>query len=633
MTRNNNKKRNLNKKLLENNKSISQVKREYWNILNFPTINLDIIKKWDVQKLIYHLKVMFSVEGYCRKDLFNKESEYKFRLKQIDGKTFLKMTRNDFFKMGISGLLILHLEAEILRLHGYYKNENYYEPEELLLKFNSFELRNNNIPKENFFNKKDLFQQLITRKLLKVPSIYELKRFLLTPLPMRVFVPSFCLLNNQENSNIYSYVIPQEQCFREFGNIIPSSPISLPFINALTYPYNSNSPCQENNLICYNLIIDALIQGTLSCLQSQKSQWIYMARNFIQSKEDLLRPDWMCWINDHLIIHGIELPENVELNVGIQNIIDKTHWKDIYYSNLPFKFVYISKGPILRWYVFDPLRYKIILISQDFDLDRILDRLRMIRTVINIYNVLDSIRRNWVQFKINKSTHPLYLTINRDGGTTIEFMGNLVKKSLSTQKMKENFNYDTIRKIYLETSHIKNLIHCVDLEGNLSYPILTKDGSCKIFLHPVGYYYYPKNELEVKSMIKTILQVLKEMHQVNWTHRDIYWGNILRQDNGDWLIIDLELGGPVNEILQFSLWNRWPEQAVIGKPYLACYDIYQVGTLMDELKGTDQYFNNYSKSFIQFKNLLLESAKDNNFTAEMALRHEWLSEVITCSHD
>ncbi|RGB21488.1 hypothetical protein C1646_748752, partial [Rhizophagus diaphanus] len=152
MTRNNNKKRNLNKKKVENNKSISRVKHEYWNILNFPTIDLDIIKKWDVQKLIYHLKVMFSVEGYCRKDLFNKESEYKFRLKQIDGKTFLKMTRIDFFKMGISGLLILHLEAEILRLHGYYNNENYYEPEELLLKFNDLEqkpylLRNNNISK------------------------------------------------------------------------------------------------------------------------------------------------------------------------------------------------------------------------------------------------------------------------------------------------------------------------------------------------------------------------------------------------------------------------------------------------------------------------------------------------------
>ncbi|PKK67590.1 hypothetical protein RhiirC2_751529, partial [Rhizophagus irregularis] len=49
---------------------------------------------------------------------------------------------------------------------------------------------------------------------------------------------------------------------------------------------------------------------------------------------------------------------------------------------------------------------------------------------------------------------------------------------------------------------------------------------------------------------------------------------------------------------------------------------------MDELKGTDQCFNNnYSNSFIQFKNLLLESAKDNDFTAEMALRHEWLSEM------
>ncbi|RIA90715.1 hypothetical protein C1645_848854 [Glomus cerebriforme] len=631
MTRNSNKKKNLKKKFQYNNSiSISRVKREYWNPLDFPTINLDIVKKWNVQQLVYHLQVMFSIEGYCRIDLFNKESEYKFKLQQIDGETFLNMTRNDLFKMGISGLLILHLEAEILRLHGCYKNEDYYEPEDLSLKLNNFEqtsfylLNKNNLFKENIFSKKDLFQQLITRKLVKVPSVYELRRFLSTPLPMRVLVPSFCLLNHQKNSKIFSYITSQEQCLGEFGNITSSSPISLPFISALTYPHNSNSFCQENNLINYNLIIDALIQGTLSCLQSQKSQWIYMARNFIQSKEDLLRPDWMCWINEHLIIHGVELPENVEWKIGIQRIIDKTHWKDIYYSNLPFKFVYISKGPILRWYVFDPLKYKVTSVSQDFDMDRILDRLRMIRTVFNIYSVLESIKRNWSKFQITKSTHPLYLSINRDGGTSIEFMGDFVKKSLSTQKMKENFNYETIKRIYLETSHIKNLVHCVDLEGNLSSPILTKDGTCKIFLHPVGYYYYPRNENEVKSMIKTILQVLKDMHQVNWTHRDIYWGNILRQDNGEWLMIDLELGGPVNEILQFSLWNRWPEQAIIGKPYLASYDIYQVGKLMDELNNTSQCFN-YSNNFIHFKNLLLEAAK-NNLTADMALNHEWLKE-------
>ncbi len=396
----------------------------------------------------------------------------------------------------------------------------------------------------------------------------------------------------------------------------------MPFINALAYPYNSNSVCQESNLINYIYIIDILIQGTLNCLQSERSQWIYMARNFIQSKEDLLRPDWMCWVNQHLLIHGEELPENVEWKVGIQRVFDKTHWKDIYYSKLPFKFIYISKGSNLRWYVFDPSRYKIIPVSQEFDMDRILDRLKIIRTVINIYSVLDSMKRNWAQYKISKPTYPLYLSINRMGSTTIEFMGNFVKKSLSTQKLGENFNYDTLKKIYLETSHIKNLVHCVDLEGNLSYPILTKDGLCKIFLHPVGYYHYPRNEREIKSAIKTILQVLRDMHQVNWTHRDIYWGNILRQYNGEWLVIDLELSGPVNEILQITLWNRWPEQAVNGKPYLACYDIYQVGRLIDELRDSTRCFN-YSDQFIHFKNFLLEAAK-NNLTAEMALQHEWL---------
>jgi len=455
----------------------------------------------------------------------------------------------------------------------------------------------------------------------------DLRRFLSTPLPMRVLVPSLFLLNHQKDFKICSYITAQEQFVNEFGNF-PSS-ISLPFINALTYPYNYNSSslCQENNLINYNLIIDALIQGTLSCLQSDESPWIYMARNFIHSKDDLLRPDWMCWINEHLIIHGEELPENVGWKIGIQRILDKTHWKDIYYSKLPFKFAYISRGRCLRWYVFDPLRYEIVPISQDFDMDRTLDRLRIIRTVINIYSVLDSLRRNWTQYEISKPTHPLYLSIVRDSITSIEFTGKFVKKSLSIEKLKEKFDYEMIKRMYLETSHIKNLIHCVDIEGNFSSPILTNDGICKIILYPVGYYYYPNNEKEIKSVIKTILQVLKDMHKANWTHRDIYWGNVLRQENGEWLVIDLELGGPVNEILRFSLWNRWPEQAVVGEPYLASYDIYQVGKLIDEIfdlkDASTAKLIRHPDKFLQFKKLLLEAAT-SNFTAEMALQHEWL---------
>jgi len=89
-----------------------------WKPLDFPTINLDVVNKWDVQQLVKHLKIMFSVKGYCRQDLFNKELENEFKLRRINGQKFLKMTRNDFFKMEISGLLVLHLEAEILRLHG-----------------------------------------------------------------------------------------------------------------------------------------------------------------------------------------------------------------------------------------------------------------------------------------------------------------------------------------------------------------------------------------------------------------------------------------------------------------------------------------------------------------------------------
>ncbi|CAG8497199.1 2235_t:CDS:2 [Funneliformis caledonium] len=606
--------RNLNKNSLTKREFFS-----YWNPLSFPTVNVDTVKKWNTQQLAQHLQVMFNVDGYCHQNLFNKDLVRKFREQQIDGKTFLKMTRYDFYKMKISGLLVLHLEAEIIRLHGSYNDDEYCEPEALLnincLEEKKFCLLN----QVNSINNKNSFQQLISRKLDKVPSIYDLRRFLSTPLPMRVPVPS---CRHENDPRINSFIIPQNQCSDEGGNIISISSISLPFINALIYPRDFNSFCQESDLNSYIHMVDMLIQGTFNCLQMDRSQWLFMARNFIKSQEDLSRPSWMCWVNKHLLIHGEELPENIDWEVGLQRIFDKIHWKDIYYSQLPFKFIYISRGSKLRWYAFDPLRNKITKVTQDFDMDKTLDRLQIIRTVINIYSVLDSIKRNWSKYMIDKPTYPLYLSYNRDGNTTIEFMGNFVRKSLLTQRI-QRFDFENLRELYSGTSHIKNLVHCVDLEGKLAHPTLTRDGICLIFLHPVGHYHYPRSEVEIKSAIKTILQVLGDMHQANWTHRDIYWGNILRQDNGEWLVIDLELGGPINEILQITLWNRWPEEAVTGKPYLACYDIYQVGRLLEDLKDSSQWYY-YSDQFIHFKNFLLDAAK-KNFTAEMALQHEWLN--------
>ncbi|CAG8575853.1 1082_t:CDS:2, partial [Dentiscutata heterogama] len=238
------------------------------------------------------------------------------------------------------------------------------------------------------------------------------------------------------------------------------------------------------------------------------------------------------------------------------------------------------------------------------------------------------------------SLHPLYLSVQRNGETIIEFL-----------------RFETLCAMYNDTKHIKNLVHCVDINGNFDLPMREKDGACRILIQPVGYHYYPTDEKEWKSCLRTVLEVLHDMHKVGWTHRDIHWGNIMkhdsnctkkrdkdsnemkkqglyndvgqdnivsvakRNDNDDeWLIIDLEMGGRVNEVLDLTLWDRWPEKAEKGQIYKACYDVWQIERMLHEVG--DNEFKTFSKYFWKFRNLLRRAAIDEISAAE-ALRCEW----------
>ncbi|RHZ69503.1 hypothetical protein Glove_283g17 [Diversispora epigaea] len=630
------------RKFLQNSKKKDNNRSIKWKSQEFPTLDKEQVQSWTPEQLVAHLYSIFNLQRNCQNDPFIKDLLRKFETTQIDGNKFLEMDRNDFLRIvkecqNPKGYIIGLLEGEMFRLNGRYCEDVYCDPvvdKKKRISFTQFH-------PSRIINSDKSFHCLLVRNLDIIPPSHDLRRYLASPLTLRIPIPSMYLHENL-NPEIFCYLIAQEQCFNQSNCLMTAPTLSLPFLTALTFPCVNNS--QDIVLLNYTLIIDALIQGTFNSFQQfEKFQWLYIARTTItitscstESPEDSLRPDWMCWINKLLLVfQGIQLSEDTDWQIGIYQLMSKIHWRSMYYANLPYTFAYISKGSKLRFYLYRPNFHQtftpLIQISQEFDLDSIMDRLGIIKTTLNIYSIFKTIKRQWNHFTKmttfpSSTINPLYLSIQRNGEITIEYLGEFVRKTVSKNFMDLYFDYKVLCEIYQDTRFIKNLVHCVDNDFNYSIPIMKQDGGCKILIHPVGYNYYPRNENELKNCFKTILEVLRDMHNVGWTHRDIHWGNIMRQEDnnkaGEWLLIDLELGRRVNDILDITLWNRWPKEAEKGKIYKANYDVWQIWRIIQE-RGDD--IKGYSKKFWRFQEMIGRAVKDN-INAEVALKHEWFDE-------
>ena len=75
--------------------------------------------------------------------------------------------------------------------------------------------------------------------------------------------------------------------------------------------------------------------------------------------------------------------------------------------------------------------------------------------------------------------------------------------------------------MYKVTKNEKGLVHCIDV------PQL-KDDKYSVELAPLGYPCTPCSEAEVKSALHSVLVALRGMHEAGYVHRDVRWGNILR---------------------------------------------------------------------------------------------------------
>ena len=113
---------------------------------------------------------------------------------------------------------------------------------------------------------------------------------------------------------------------------------------------------------------------------------------------------------------------------------------------------------------------------------------------------------------------------------------NYVKKVIPKDwKYLNRMDFDTLYDLIL-TEKPRNII-------NLRNKPTESRWSICLELTPVGFSPYVTTIQDVKLAIANILAGLDWLHQRGFVHRDIRWDNVIREANGQFRLIDLEMAG------------------------------------------------------------------------------------------
>ncbi|CAI2172503.1 9572_t:CDS:1 [Funneliformis geosporum] len=326
-----------------------------------------------------------------------------------------------------------------------------------------------------------------------------------------------------------------------------------------------------------------------------------------------LRTDFLVWLNGKILIFkGEDKRYYEEFALAENELTSKMKsWSILSYGRVPYIFAYAAAGNALKFYAINQDR-ELRSVSHLFDLSTQKDRLFTIVITVNIYRILLSFVDLIPDYSIK-----LYDELSHSHNTTISILDDCIVKTIGKYSTFMNDNFSVMKNFYKDTAHVANLIHARDLNGRPSYPTL-QGNRYRVILSPLGYCYEPQNESELKDVIKTVLKVINEIHSIGYVHRDIRWPNILRQPNGDWLVIDLEYGGKADEAPNFGPFIEWSPEATANDVYKTQYDIYQIGRLM----ASKLFFK--SEECVDLQEKLLATS-DQYFTGKEALSHKWFN--------
>ncbi|CAG8694214.1 13878_t:CDS:2 [Funneliformis mosseae] len=385
--------------------------------------------------------------------------------------------------------------------------------------------------------------------------------------------------------------------------IIRSPQVSIPelcrlFDGAITSPSPSGSVA--NRHITWDLLVKIPLE-VVSSLFHIKIICDRDKQDLSTATIRLKRPDLFGWLKSALVFKGEEKEALEDIAKAEHELLNKAKlWNPLYFGNLQYIFAYVAAGNFIR-----SLNIKVV--SQDFDLSLVVDRILTVVTSINITRCL----LHFIPQIPTNMPYPLYSVIKR-GTCEITFLEDRVTKKIRNFETEYNFStFNDLKNIYAKSANESHFIQAV-------VPPHIKNSTYTVELSPLGINRCPQSLQELKRAIKCVLEALVVLHRSKYVHRDIRWDNVIQSSTNsmDWILNDLEHAGKEGPVTYRLEW--WPNGVGPNQgPYDFKCDLYLVGELI-RTSGVD-----LSRTDTSFMNKLLEM--ESRFTTMKALKDIWLT--------
>jgi len=153
---------------------------------------------------------------------------------------------------------------------------------------------------------------------------------------------------------------------------------------------------------------------------------------------------------------------------------------------------------------------------------------------------------------------------------------------------------------------------------NLHSPPTVIHTQIRLRLVPLGFSQQPTSAAELRSAVMGILKGLKWLHDKGFVHRDVRWSNVIRKQDGQFMLIDLELAGKEGSVDFRSDW--WPQ--LHDGQYSKQTDLAMLGNMISMYAHLDTDEVGF------FRGQGLIEMLCNGCTADVAMVDQWLLNTV-----
>ena len=282
--------------------------------------------------------------------------------------------------------------------------------------------------------------------------------------------------------------------------------------------------------------VDSLIKEVLQKILSFEDLSTYTSRDVADASNTTgskLRPDFLFYVNQFLILRGEEKKKRGELVHAKGELIDKLKsWNALTFGNLKYILGFACAGEA---FVFCAISSscKLCEVSRTFDLEIVVDRFEILIRVINLARLFRTLAH-----RIPQENIMLFKPLHRSNGCIVEIRDGYVLKKIPVSAHEFQETYDYLEKLY-RIMISERVPHVIERWG-----ILVKRRGDAIYielkLRPCGLEIVPTSVDQLLSALRSIFLALEGIHKLGYVHRDIRWPNILWMSEGDWRLIDFE---------------------------------------------------------------------------------------------